>query len=122
MGRIKFRVYIHRRQSFSTTRRRGTADAEIKRPLVGASPGLSKVHKVIKKMFEKKKKEKKGSLFLSLHVVGNNIASHAAPAYRASTHLVSAFPAHSTSFSPMLSNPLRWNVYLVMVNQNIYLW
>ena len=33
-------------------------------------------------------------------VVGLNIALHAVPAYRASTYLISTFPAHSTSFSP----------------------
>ena len=35
---------------------------------------------------------------LSKPVVGRNIALHAVSAYRASTYLVSAFPAHSTSF------------------------
>ena len=39
---------------------------------------------------------------LSKPVVGPNIALNAAPAYRAYTYLVSAFPAHSTSCSPNL--------------------
>ena len=34
----------------------------------------------------------------------------ALPAYRASTYLVSAFPAHSTSFAPNIFNAQRWNV------------
>ena len=39
-------------------------------------------------------------LLLSKHEVGQNIVKlHAVPAYRASTYLVSAFLAHSTSFS-----------------------
>ena len=58
---------------------------------------------------------------LSKPVVGRNIALHDMPTYMASTYLVSAFPAHSTSFSPNVSNPQRWNVYEV-VNQNLYLW
>ena len=50
---------------------------------------------------------------LSKPVVGHNIiALHAVPAYGASTYLVSAFPAHSTSISPKFSNPQRCNVYL----------
>ena len=44
-------------------------------------------------------------------VVGPNIALLAMPAYRASTYQVSAFAAHSTSFSPNLSNPQPWNMY-----------
>ena len=36
------------------------------------------------------------------------------PAYRASTYLVSAFPAHSTSLSPNLSHPQRCDVYRVV--------
>ena len=36
---------------------------------------------------------------ISKPVVGQNIALHAVPAYRACTYLVSAIPAHSTSFS-----------------------
>ena len=46
----------------------------------GRSPGLSKV------------------LSISKPVVGQNIAFHAVPAYKASTDLVSAFPAHSGNF------------------------
>ena len=56
-------------------------------------------------------------IFFSLH---GNIAFHVVPAYRASTYLVSAFPAHSTSFSQNFCSPQRWNVYQV-VNQNLYL-
>ena len=50
---------------------------------------------------------------LSKPVVGRNIVLDAVPAYsyRASTYLVSACPAHSTSFSPILFNPQWWNVY-----------
>ena len=44
---------------------------------------------------------------LSKAVVGQNIAVHAVPAYRASTYLVSAFPVHSASFSTNFSNPQR---------------
>ena len=33
------------------------------------------------------------------------------PAYMASTYLASASPALSTSFSPNVSKPQRWNVY-----------
>ena len=40
---------------------------------------------------------------LSKSVVAPNLALHAVPAYRASTYLVSAFPAHSTSFPPDFS-------------------
>ena len=36
-------------------------------------------------------------------VAGQNIALHAMSVYRAFTYLVSAFPAHSTSFSPNFS-------------------
>ena len=46
--------------------------------VVQPSPGLSKV--------------------LSKPVVGRNIGLHAVPADRASTYIVSTFPAHSTSF------------------------
>ena len=53
-------------------------NAEIKDPS-GGSPGLSK-------------------FLLSNSAVGQNLALRAAPADRASTQLVSAFPAHSTSF------------------------
>ena len=53
---------------------------------------------------------------LSKPVVGLNIASHAVPAYRASTYLVSVFPAHSTSFSPIV------NSGMCIMNQNFYLW
>ena len=42
---------------------------------------------------------------LSKHAVGQNIAVHAVPAYRASTYLVSAFLAHSTLFYPLMSRP-----------------
>ena len=68
----------------------GTADAEIKllhtpHPMVGAQ-GYQ-------------------MLPLSKLVIGRNIALHAVPADRASTNLVSAFPAHSTSFPPKLCNP-----------------
>ena len=49
---------------------------------------------------------------ISKTVVGPNIAVYAAPTYKAYTYLVSAFPAHSTSFSPNVSNPQRWNVHL----------
>ena len=44
-------------------------------------------------------------------VVGQSIDLHVVPAYRASTYIVSAFPAHSTSFSTNLSNPQQRNVY-----------
>ena len=47
---------------------------------------------------------------LSKAVVGQNIASRAVPAYRASTYLVSAFLALSTSFSINVFNPKWWNV------------
>ena len=40
---------------------------------------------------------------LSKPVVVQNMALHAVPADGASAYLVSAFPAHSTSFSPNLS-------------------
>ena len=43
---------------------------------------------------------------LSKPVVSQNIALHAVPAYRASAYLVSAFPTHSTSFSPNLVFPV----------------
>ena len=81
----------------------GTADANIKppTPLVGAQ-GYQRFH-------------------LSKPVVGQNTALHAVPAYRASTYLVSAYPAHSTLFSPNFSNPQRWKTYQV-VNQNSFLW
>ena len=52
----------------------GAADAEIKYP-----PGLSRFP-------------------LSKLAVGQNTASHAVPAYRASTYIVYAFPAHSFIF------------------------
>ena len=42
---------------------------------------------------------------LSKPVIGQTIALHAVCAYRASTYLVSAFPAHSISCSPNFSNP-----------------
>ena len=45
------------------------------------------------------------SVPISKPVVGQNIALHAMPAYRASTYLVSVFTAHSTSFSPNVVNP-----------------
>ena len=41
---------------------------------------------------------------LSKSVVGQNIAVQAVSAYKASTNLVSTFPAHSTSFSPNFSD------------------
>ena len=59
----------------------GTVDAEIKGP------------------------EPRPRVPLSKPVVGYSIALHAVPAYRASTYLVPAFPAHSTSFSPNFFNP-----------------
>ena len=43
-----------------------------------------------------------GRFPFSKSVVGQDIALHAVPADRASTYLVSAFPAHPTSFSPNL--------------------
>ena len=58
-------------------------------PFALGSPGLSKVP-------------------LSKPAVGqSSIALHAVPAYRASINLVSAFPAHSTSFS-QISSILKW--------------
>ena len=51
----------------------------------------------------------KGSF--SKPVVGRNIALHAVPVYMASTYLVSAFPAHSTSFSLNFFNLQWWYVY-----------
>ena len=48
--------------------------------------------------------------FFSKPVVGPNIALLAVPAYRDSTDIVFAFPVHSTSFPPNLSNPQRLNV------------
>ena len=49
---------------------------------------------------------------LTVVLVGKSIiALHDVPAYMASTYLVSAFLAHSTSFSPNVFNPLWWNVY-----------
>ena len=51
-------------------------DAEIKGPLVGAQ-GYQRFP-------------------LSKPAVGWNVGLHAVPVYRASTYLVSAFPAHST--------------------------
>ena len=51
----------------------------------------------------------------------STLALHAVPAYRASTYPVSAFPAHSTSFSLRFFSPQWWNVYWV-VNQNFHLW
>ena len=75
----------------SEAQRWGTADAEIKGP-PGGNPGLSKVPS------------------FSKPIVGEKIALHAVPAYRDSTYLVSAFPAHSTSFYPNFSNPQQWNV------------
>ena len=47
---------------------------------------------------------------LSKLVVGQYIALHAVPAYRAFTYLVSGFLAHSTSFSLNFFNPQWWNV------------
>ena len=52
-------------------------------------------------------------------VVGQNTASHAVPVYRASTYLVSAFPAHSTSFSLKFNPQWRMNVYWI-VNHNFH--
>ena len=49
---------------------------------------------------------------LSKPVVSPSIALHAVPAYGASTYLVSAFPAHSTSFFPnFLQSSTVWNVH-----------
>ena len=50
----------------------------------------------------------KGSFFLNQ--VGQNIALHAAPADRASTCLVSAFPIHSTAFPANSSRHQQWDV------------
>ena len=77
----------------------GTMDAEIKAPLP---------HLVGAQGYQK--------FCLSKPVVGRNIAFHAV--YRASTYLISAFPAHSTSFPPNFSNSQWWNVRV----QNFYLW
>ena len=55
---------------------------------------------------------------LSKSMVGQNIAVHAVPAYMASTYLVSAFPAHSTSFSLNVSILQRWNVYYVVIQNS----
>ena len=53
-------------------------------------------------------------------VVGHiYIALYAVAAYRASTYLGSAFPAHSTSFSLNFFYLQQWNVYWI-VNQNFH--
>ena len=44
---------------------------------------------------------------LSKPVVSRIVALHAVPVYRASTYVVSAFPAHSTSFGLDFFNPQR---------------
>ena len=61
-------------------------------PTPGGSPGLSNV------------------LFFKPVVGQSNIALHAVPVYTASTYLVSAILAHSTSFSPNVFHHQRGNV------------
>ena len=58
---------------------------------------------------------------ISEPVVGRNIALNAVPVSVYMAYLVSAFPAHSTSFSLNFFSPGRWNVYWI-VNHNVHSW